>query len=261
MAQFVASRATLVGHMTANGGHSGAAIMTGNEKSHIRVLRGVRLGSRHERTSQAVVAGTLTPPMGMARLWMTLSGSWSDRDGIFASKRLVRGIDVTEVADLRGRWDRCHFESCHFQNCDLSGLNLKACRVVQCTFTSCSLRGIGTSATPMELTIFDHCVFQKLKVRGAAIMGAVFKHCRFEESDVKDLQLMDCGFHQCSFTGGYGEVDLASSGVAGGEAEGINCVDECDFAGCSLLEGNLRSASSRGTIWPESVASIRNSAR
>ena len=92
-------------------------------------------------------------------------------------------------------------------------------------------------------------------------MGAMFKHCRFEESDVKDLQLMDCGFHQCSFTGSHGEVELASSGVAGGEPVGINCVEECDFAGCTLLDVDLRSASTRGSIWPESGASIRKSVR
>jgi uncharacterized protein YjbI with pentapeptide repeats len=242
-------------------GHAGTETMTESAKSQISLLRGVCLGSRQERTRQAVVAGALAPPTGIARLWMTLSGSWSDRDGIIASKRLIRGIDVNEVAGLRGLWDRCHFESCHFRNCALAGLNLKSCRVVECTFSSCSLLGIGTSATPTELTIFDHCVFRKLRVRGAAIMGAVFKHCRFEESDVKDLQLMDCGSHQCSFTGSHGGVDLASSGVAGGEAEGINCVHECDFAGCSLLDVDLRGASTRGTIWPESGGSLRKSDR
>ena len=231
--------------------------MTEYAKSQISLLRGVRLGSRQRHTSQAVVSGALAAPTGLKRLWMKLSGTWSERDGVIASTRLIRGVDVTDVAHLRGRWDCCSFESCHFRNCDLTAMNLKSCRMFQCAFSSCSLRGIGTSAPPAELTIFDRCVFQKLEVRGAAIMGAVFKHCRFEESEVKDLLLMDCGFHQCSFNGRHSEVELVSSGVAGGQAEGINCVDECDCTGCTLLDVELRGASTRGTIWPECGSSIR----
>lgn len=109
------------------GDHAGVATMTGSETTQTSLLRVVRQDFLHERTDQAVIAGTLVPLTGLARFWMMLSGSWSDRDGIIASRRLIRGIDLAEVADLRGRWDRRRFASSHFQNSDLTGLNLIRC--------------------------------------------------------------------------------------------------------------------------------------
>ena len=81
---------------------AGELAMTEREKVHISLLRGVRRRSRHERTSLVFVAGTLVPPTGLACRWIKLSDSWSDRAGVIASKRLIRGIYVTDVADLRG---------------------------------------------------------------------------------------------------------------------------------------------------------------